>query len=103
MPANKLVTVRVEGKDVRAWESVGPGEGAAMEYMVTGIGTIFDRPGKRLEGDVVFRPKAGGAYVVTGQLERKGSSMWIEEHVSGRRVSSVVTDQDKRETRVAER
>lgn len=100
VPANKSVTVTVAGKD--AWETAGAGQGAAIVDMITGIGTIFDRPGKSVEGNVVFRPKAGGAYIVTGRLERNGSSMWIEDKVTGKRVSSVITDKDKSETRDAE-
>ena len=88
VPANRPVTVTVAGKD--EWDSVGAGEGAWFVDSVTLVGSVFDRPGKRVEGDLVFTPKAGGAYAVTGKLGREGSSMWIEDERAGRRVGNQV-------------
>lgn len=46
----------------------------------------------RVEGDVTLHPVADGTYFVAGELKRAGSSVWIADLKTGRRVSEVVTE-----------
>jgi len=44
------------------------------ELMSRAAGTFFS-----VEGEVEFTPAPGGSYVVTGELKKEGSSVWIED------------------------
>jgi hypothetical protein len=48
-------------------------------------GTFFS-----VEGDVQFSPVAGGRYVVTGELRKEGSSVWLEDAATGQVVTEKV-------------
>jgi hypothetical protein len=46
----------------------------------------------RVSGDVRFEPKPNGKYVVKGQLGPAGSTVWLVDEVTGRKVSAEVSD-----------
>ena len=49
--------------------------GAPIHEMASrAVGTFFD-----VEGDVDFMPEAGATYLVKGDLQKTGSSVWLEE------------------------
>ena len=41
----------------------------------------------QVQGDVIFTPAPGGSYFVAGELKKSGSSLWIADLATGRRVS----------------
>jgi hypothetical protein len=44
------------------------------EFASRAIGTFFE-----VEGEINFTPEAGATYLIKGDLQKKGSSVWIEE------------------------
>ncbi len=62
--------------------------GAPIHALMSQLaGTYFS-----VEGDVNFTPEPGKKYVVKGELKKIGSSVWIEDAETGRRVTRKVTD-----------
>jgi hypothetical protein len=55
------------------------------------IGSALTGNFHRVEGDLVFTPEEGRAYVVTGRLQREGSAVWIADWKTRERVSPEVT------------
>lgn len=45
-----------------------------------------------VEGEIHFTPEPGGYYYVTGKLQKEGSSVWLADANTERRVSEVVTE-----------
>jgi hypothetical protein len=44
-----------------------------------------------VKGDVSFDPAPGGEYFVAGELKDEGSSVWIADLATGRRVTDLVS------------
>ena len=44
------------------------------EFASRAIGTFFE-----VEGEIEFTPEAGATYLIKGDLQKQGSSVWIEE------------------------
>ena len=60
--------------------------GAPIHEMASrAAGTFF-----RVEGELVFTPQAGGAYFVTGKLQKEGSAVWIADVKSEQPVTEQV-------------
>jgi hypothetical protein len=45
---------------------------------------------RHVEGEIVFTPSPGGDYTVTGELGKEGSSVWLMDSATGKRVSEVI-------------
>jgi hypothetical protein len=48
------------------------------------LGTVYE-----LKGDVVFSPQPDASYVIKGELQEEGSSVWIENVASGEVVRKI--------------
>lgn len=74
IPANQPVTVTLSATDQFA------ADGPALLYS---LGGNVAKPAKET---LTFTPKERTTYVVKGQLSKDGSSVWLEDQASGRRV-----------------
>lgn len=45
---------------------------------------------QHVEGEIVFSPAPGGSYIVLGALSDTGSSVWIADVNTGKRVSEII-------------
>lgn len=64
-----------------------PLTGAPIQQMaMQAAGTFYS-----VEGVVDFKPEAGRKYIVRGELKKEGSSVWVEDVVSGQVVTEKLT------------
>ncbi|RQO57214.1 hypothetical protein DBR47_15380 [Paucibacter sp. KBW04] len=81
------VTREVPAVPMRLKLSAHPLTGAPIQAMAMQIaGTFFS-----VEGVVDFKPEGSGRYVVRGELKKQGSSVWIEDAVTGNVLTTKVT------------
>jgi len=67
--------------------SASPMTGAPIQQMAMQLaGTFYS-----VEGVVDLKPRAGGKYVVRGELKKEGSTVWIEDVESGQPVTEKLT------------